>query len=69
MLVLVVSVCLISQTQVCRDVHLTYASQTLTPMQCMMSGQAQIAQWVNEHPQWAVRRWKCSSADRIASDI
>ena len=69
MIVLVLSVCLMAEANTCKDVHLTYSAESVTPMQCMMGGQAQIAQWVNGHPQWQVKRWKCAAASQIAKDI
>ena len=69
MIVLVLSVCFYSEAATCKDVHLTYSAASVTPMQCMMSGQAQIAQWANGHPKWQVKRWKCAAASQIAKDI
>ena len=69
MIVLVLSVCLLGEAQTCKQVHLSYATSSVTPMQCMMGGQAQIAQWSNGNPKWQVRRWKCMPATQLAKDI
>lgn len=69
MIVLVMSVCLLAEANTCKNVHLAYSSQSVTPMQCLMGGQAQIAQWSNGHPKWRVKRWKCAPAAQIAQDI
>ena len=69
MIVLVMSVCLLAEANTCKDVHLTYSAQSVTPMQCLMGGQAQIAKWTNGHPKWRVKRWKCAPATQIAKDI
>jgi hypothetical protein len=68
MIELIISVCLIGQAERCKDVHLTYTAQSVTPMQCMMSGQPQIAQWINFHPKWAVKRWKCGRVTTTAQN-
>ena len=50
MLELMVSVCLISDPARCKDVALTYSAENLTPMQCMMGAQPEIAKWIEAHP-------------------
>jgi len=69
MIVLVMSVCLLAEANTCKNVHLAYSAQSVTPMQCLMGGQTQIAQWTNGHPKWRVKRWKCAPAAQIAKDI
>ena len=43
----------------CKDVALSYSEVSVTPMQCMMQAQPQLARWVTEHPGWMVKRWSC----------
>lgn len=69
MIVLVLLVCLAGDAQTCKDVHLSYSAQSVTLMQCLMGGQAQIAQWSNGHPKWRVKRWKCTHVSQLAKDI
>lgn len=66
MLELVVSVCLLDDPARCKDVSLAYADETLTPMQCMMGAQSEIAKWAEGHPKWVAKRWSCRPAGRIA---
>lgn len=66
MLELLVSVCLIADPSRCKDVNLVYSAETLTPMQCLMGAQAEIAKWVESHPQWTARRWTCQKAGLYA---
>lgn len=28
-------------------------------VECMVTGQQQLARWVEQHPRWRVRRWSC----------
>jgi hypothetical protein len=44
----------------CREFELTYADVSV--MTCMMAGLPEVAKWGAEHPQWAVKRWKCRPA-------
>ena len=59
MIEIILSVCLIAQADECKDVHLRYLGDSVTPMQCLMGGQPQIARWIEGHPKWTVKRWKC----------
>lgn len=42
MIEILLSVCMVSDPQQCKDVHLTYTADSVTPHQCMMFGQAEI---------------------------
>jgi hypothetical protein len=75
MTVLILSTCLLADpedptkgfnTNTCKEVNLTYADENLTPMQCAMRAQPEIAKWVSEHPNWAVKKWKCDSREQSA---
>ncbi|MDX2307322.1 MAG: hypothetical protein NW216_03690 [Hyphomicrobium sp.] len=66
MLELLVSVCLVNEPSRCREVSLAYAEEGLTPMQCMMGAQAEIAKWIEIHPEYALKRWTCQRAGRFA---
>ena len=66
MLELLVSVCLLSDPTRCKDVSLVYSDERLTPMQCLMGAQPEIAKWIEAHPQWALRRWTCQRAGLFA---
>jgi hypothetical protein len=70
MIELVFIVCLANAPDLCKDVHLTYAEEYATTMQCMMHGQPNIARWISEHaPIWTVKRWYCGQVGRRMKDI
>jgi hypothetical protein len=70
MIELVFIVCLATAPDQCKDIHLTYAEEAITPMQCVMHGQPQIARWISENPPiWTVKRWYCSPVGRRLKDI
>jgi len=66
MIELLATVCLIATPGQCKDVHLTYAADSITPHQCMMFGQAELAKWSVGNPKWRIDRWKCQRAGEIA---
>ena len=63
---IVLDVCNIQDPSRCKDVHLTYVAQNVTPFQCLYYGQPEIAKWVENNPNWVVTRWKCGQA-RVAA--
>lgn len=66
MIEIVMSVCIISEPSRCEDVRLSYMAEAVTPHQCMMYGQAEIAKWTEGHPKWRVTKWRCGPARQIA---
>jgi hypothetical protein len=66
MLELVVSVCLVSDLNRCKDISLVYAANGMSQMQCMMQSPIEIAKWNEGHPNWVARRWTCRPAGQIA---
>lgn len=66
MIEIVLSVCLISAPETCKDVNLTYMAENATPYGCMHQGQIEAARWVEGHPKWKVTKWKCGAAREFA---
>jgi hypothetical protein len=62
MIELAFTACLAANPDVCKPVTLTYAGEGLTPMQCMVGSQAQLAEWSAANPKWRVKRWGCRPA-------
>jgi hypothetical protein len=59
MIEIVLAVCSIHEPARCKDVHLTYVAENVTPYQCIRYGQPEIAKWLERNPKWAITRWKC----------
>jgi hypothetical protein len=59
---IVLDVCNVHDPARCKDVHLTYVAENVTPFQCLYYGQPEIAKWVENNPNWVVTRWKCGQA-------
>lgn len=66
MIELVFAVCLINQPSNCKDVTLNFEGESVTPQQCMMNGQLEMAKWVGDHPNWVIRKWSCGIAGQVA---
>lgn len=61
MITLVLSACLISNGDICRD-HRIPLETEVSAVRCLFTAQLQIAKWTEEHPQWRVVRWQCRPA-------
>lgn len=62
MIELVVSFCMVAAPHTCRDVHMSYLEQSITPYTCTHYGQSEIARWIAAHPGWKPARWSCRRA-------
>ncbi|MGB3719279.1 MAG: hypothetical protein DIU63_06135 [Proteobacteria bacterium] len=62
MITLIISACLLSNVNICRDHRIPLTAEVST-VQCLFSAQLQIARWSEEHPQWKVVRWRCRPAN------
>jgi hypothetical protein len=70
MIELIVTVCLANAPQQCKDVHLIYAEAHLSPYQCALRGQPEIARWISNNPPiWNVKRWYCARAGMRGKEI
>ena len=66
MIELALVVCLAADPTKCKDVGLVYDNEDLTPMQCLMRAQPEVAKWSEQHPKWNVKRWSCRPAGTVA---
>jgi hypothetical protein len=60
MLAIVLSACLTSDPNVCRDYKIPIDAD-IDAMTCMMEAPPHFAKWAEEHPGWQVARWRCAS--------
>lgn len=63
MIEIVLSVCMLADPSRCKDVHLSYMAegQGVTPHQCMLYGQSEIARWSEGNPNWKLQKWSCGT--------
>ncbi len=66
MIEVVAMVCFVSDPNKGKDVHLTFAAESVTPQQCMMYGQMELAKWTGENPNWQIRKLSCGRSGRFA---
>lgn len=66
MIEILVFFCLVDNPDRCQQVPLNFAAQSVTPQQCMLLGQTEIAKWMDGHPNWRPRKWSCGPAGRFA---
>lgn len=57
MISLVLVVCLSSSPVICRTEPQPFEGSSR--MACMILGERLAADWIEEHPDWQVRRWHC----------
>ena len=66
MIELVFAVCMIDQLSRCKDVHLNFEAENVTPRQCMMNGQFEMAKWAGDNPNWVIQNFHCGIAGQVA---
>lgn len=66
MIELLIGVCQIANAAQCKNVSLVYVNEALTPMQCAMRAQPEIAKWIVTHPGWRVARYTCRRSGTFA---
>jgi len=62
MISIVISACLIADPGVCRD-HRVPLAANIDAKGCLFSAQPHLPRWVEEHPKWQIKSWRCASAD------
>jgi hypothetical protein len=66
MIELLAVVCLYAEPAKCKEVSLVYMAEAVTPMQCMLGSQPELAKWADHNPRWFLKKWKCQPAGRVA---
>jgi hypothetical protein len=55
MIAIVISACLISNPNVCKDYRV--------PLAAHVSAKPHLPRWAEQHPNWEIKSWRCASAD------
>jgi hypothetical protein len=58
--------CLSAGPPACRDQSLLYVDVSL--MLCVLRGQAQLAAWSEQNPDWEIQEWACRIHDPRLAD-
>lgn len=59
--------CSLNEGNKCKEQSLTFMADNVTPFQCMLYGQIEIAKWQEAHPNWTTHGWKCRAAGQFAN--
>ncbi|TCO71685.1 hypothetical protein [Rhodovulum euryhalinum] len=51
---------------VCEQRRLLYTE--VTPLECVMGAEPELARWVETHPNWTIARWTCRYLDTTRRD-
>ena len=66
MLELMMTVCLSLNERDCREVRLNFEADNTTPFQCALYGQIEMAKWIERHPAFRIKQWRCGQAKQSA---
>ena len=55
---LIVVACLIAQPARCEEFHLPLQTGGGV-MQCMRQGELELVRWIEQRPDWVIKRWRC----------
>ena len=58
--------CLSTAPDACERRSLYYSD--ITPMDCLMAAQPELARWLVDHPRYRVSRWSCRARDASERD-
>ena len=61
MIELLFVVCMTTSPEQCKNQSMLYTD--ITPNQCTMGAQPELAKWVNQHPNWTIKKWECQTVD------
>ena len=64
MIELVLSVCLLTLPDKCKDISLVTVEE-INSAQCMMQAPPVTAEWITDHPKWTLKSWTCRRAGQI----
>jgi hypothetical protein len=65
---LIVLVCSVATPSVCREEHLLLQTQGSLDG-CMVQAQPYLAQWIGDHPDLQIARWRCAWPESEGKDI
>ena len=66
---IVLSVCLMSSPQTCREEHLRWSLEASNSVACLLNAQEVIAKWQESHTEWVIQRWRCAPKGALLTDI
>ncbi|MEM8958418.1 MAG: hypothetical protein AAGC86_11450 [Pseudomonadota bacterium] len=58
--------CLSGAPEECRERSMLFSD--VTPIQCLMGAQPQLAKWVETHPNFTIQSWRCRTVSFAERD-
>ena len=58
--------CMASAPENCQERSLVFTD--ITPYQCLMGAQPELAKWVNSHPDETIKSWRCRTVSFAERD-
>lgn len=58
--------CMASSPDDCQQQSLLYTD--MSPMACMMAAQPELAKWIEAHPNFQIRNWRCKTVSFAERD-
>jgi len=68
MIYLIVTVCMISSPETCRDHRLPFMAENVTPMECFRRGQVELVKFMQDKPNWRITKFRCSKPETEGDD-
>ncbi len=65
---LIMTVCSLAHPDVCEDKHIQFVDQG-SLRQCMFDAEPVMAQWVGQHPNEQIVKWRCTYPDMEGNPI
>jgi hypothetical protein len=53
----------------CKAVHITLLGELDNPRTCIVAGQLEAVKYVEKHPEWIIKGWRCGSVDLAKKEI
>jgi hypothetical protein len=64
----ILTVCSLAHPAQCDDRHLQFASEGTLRM-CMANAQPYLAQWIGNHPDLRIVKWRCAYPDKAEQSL
>ncbi len=59
--------CVVTAPEDCRERGLLFTD--ITPTQCAMGAQPELAKWSNTHPNMQIKSWRCRAVSFAEQDV
>lgn len=68
-MLILMSVCLLSEPATCREERIDLSYEATSPVVCLRNAQSALAAWQETHPAWHVAKWRCAARSGLPKDL